>query len=70
MKGQTTILLESVSAQLKAEAIIESCETCDHFKHALEYVHLYFERFKDPISFEHLMRKFFNKRRKCNCSGY
>lgn len=69
MKSQTAILLESVSAQLKAEAIIESCESCDHFKHAKEYIDLYFERFKDPITFEHLMKRFFTKRKNCNCNG-
>lgn len=61
-----TELVASVKAQIKAEAIIQSCTTRDHLTHAMGYIHLYFERFKDPASFEHLVIMYQNRKKKIN----
>lgn len=66
------IISESIIAQEKAEAIIDSCINCEHLKHAKEYVRLYLAKFKDnvdPISFNKLMQKFSYKKTNFNCNG-
>lgn len=61
-----TYTSDSHNARIKAEAIIVSCNTCEHFNYAKQYIKLYHSKYKDGDTFDYLMNLYKNHK-KSNC---
>ena len=46
---------ELIAAKEKAQAIIESCVTCDHFSSVVPYIELFHKQFNDENSYNDLL---------------
>lgn len=62
----TKDLLDSVSAQLKAEAIIESCTNNFHFDYAQSFIELFYYKFNDIKTYDLLCNLLKEKKIKLN----
>jgi hypothetical protein len=47
-------VLKQILTKQKAIAIIETCESQDHFKAASNYIDLYFKKFEDFVGYNEL----------------
>lgn len=61
MKDNTKELLKLIVAKLKAEAVIESCIHYKQCVAARKYIDLFFDRFKEPHTYGHLMQLYIDK---------
>ncbi len=66
MIDSTKDLLDSISAQLKAEAIIESCLTSFHFDYAQSFIELFHYKFNDIKTYDLLCELLKEKKIKLN----
>ena len=55
-------------AKEKAEAIIKSCVTCDHFDTVIPYIELFYKQFGDIDMYNELMSLYNNKFDELRCS--
>lgn len=54
-------------AKEKAEAIIDSCITCDHFTTAMPYIELFYKQFNDEVVYKELMDLYEKKFNELQC---
>lgn len=55
-------------AKEKAEAIINSCVTCDHFDTAIPYIELFYKQFGDKEVYDELMKLYTDKFNELQCN--
>lgn len=55
-------------AKEKAEAIINSCVTCDHFDTAIPYIELLYRQFGDKEVYDELMQLYTDKFNELQCN--
>jgi hypothetical protein len=55
-------------AKEKAEAIINSCVTCDHFDTAIPYIELFYKQFGDKEVYDELMQLYTDKFNELQCN--
>lgn len=60
-------MIEESIAYEKAEAIIQSCETCDQISNAQSYIDLFYEKFNNGPSTGILMSLLEEKKINLNC---
>lgn len=61
------LIKEIIIAKDKAEAIIESCVTCDHFNTAIPYIELFYKQFNDETLYKELMELYYKKFNELQC---
>ena len=66
-KDPTKNALESIAAELKAEAIIDSCTKCEHIENAKLYIELFNERFNMIHPYKRLCNLLEAKKLKLKC---
>lgn len=48
-------IIEQITSKQRAEAIIDSCETQEHFDAAEKYVELYYAKYEDYLGYRFLL---------------
>ena len=69
MKMNRDMNTELILAKEKAEAIIKSCVTCDHFETVIPYIELFYKQFNDVEEYNYLMELYNNKLQELHCNG-
>lgn len=61
MKDKIKEIMSLINAQVKAEAIIESCINSDHCATARRYIDLFYQKYKDIDAYQFLMKVYLDK---------
>lgn len=59
---------ELILAKEKAEVIIKSCVTCEHFDTVIPYIELFYKQFGDVEAYDELL-KLYNELKDLNCTN-
>ena len=66
--GEKELTSEIIIAKQKAEAIIESCVTCDHFNTVIPYIELFYKQFGDEELYNELMNLYEDRFNALQCN--
>jgi hypothetical protein len=61
---------ELLIAKEKAQAIIESCVTCDHFTTVIPYIELFYKQFGDEDAYKELLKLYDDRFNELQCKKY
>jgi hypothetical protein len=65
--NENEITSEILVAKQKAEAIIASCITCDHFSTVIPYIELFYKQFGDEKTYKELLQTYEDRFNELQC---